>query len=118
VARFSTYAEVATPDHPMTRAREERGLEPPQGHLLADVLTGTDGRYEVLLDLPQRARDHIARAAEVTADAELAALARLEEVPISLEHLREHDPATTRIYYGTQLEREESDDNWWDPAPG
>jgi hypothetical protein len=120
MATFSTWAEVVTPDHPLARAKAEHGLTgtAKHGHLLADLLAESGGRYEAVLELPSKAREHISRAAEVTSDAELAAVARQERVLVSLEHLRQYDAATTRIYYGTQLMREESDDVWWDPAPG
>lgn len=106
--KFSTYAEVLTSDHPMAQAHA-RGIKKNPGALLQDILRETGGRYEVTVEMPLKFRDDIRRMASLTSNSQLAALADQAEVKISLEHLREHDPRTTRIVYGCRLDREPED---------
>jgi hypothetical protein len=106
--RFSTYAEVLTPDHPLSKAHAD-GFKRTPGHLLGDVLRETGGRYEVETDIPLRAREEFRRLASQTGDSQLAALAGAKSIRISLEHLRGCDPDSTRIVYGYQLHRESGD---------
>lgn len=106
--RLSTYAEVFTPDHPLSQAYAA-GFKRTPGHLLRDVLRETGGRYEVVTAFSLREREELRRIANHTGDAHLAAVADSREVTISLEHLREHDPDCTRIVFGFRLDREPSD---------
>ncbi len=101
--RITTYAEVFTPEHRLWQFYQE-GLKRTPGHLLGDVLKGTGGRYEVTADLPERFLTDVRREiAAGSTDAALVDVARSGEIRISLEHLRGHDPATTRIVYGCTL---------------
>lgn len=104
--KLSTYAEVLTPDHPLIKAYQD-GLKKTPGHLLRDVLRETGGRYEVMTEVPRRLREKMLEAADLEGDSRLAD-AEATWVPVSLEHLRGHDPDTTRIVYGCRL----------DPEPG
>jgi hypothetical protein len=106
--RLETYAEVFTVDHPMAQAYRDGYMKTP-GRLLREYLEENDGRYEVVLDMPIPLRESVRRLAERNGDAKTAAIARLERVRISLEHLRGHDPDTTRILVGTRLYPEPGD---------
>lgn len=106
--RLVSYADVYTSDHSLYNAYQN-GRERTSGHLLADVLEETGGKYEVILDLPQKFLRQVSENAAATDDSELAAAAEATEFRVSLEHLRGHDPSTTRIVYGYILERDASD---------
>jgi hypothetical protein len=106
--KFSTYAEVLTPDHPMAQAYAQ-GYKKNPGTLLQDLLRQTGGRYEVTIELPLKFRDDLRRLATLTSDQNLSELATQKEIKVSLEHLRQHDPRTTRIVYGCSLDREPGD---------
>jgi hypothetical protein len=103
MARFSTYAEVLTPDH-IQWVVHARGLgcgrEP--GLVLQDVLDRSGGRYETTLPLADHLREQARICAEVSGDEDMARIAELPEVTISLEHLRGLDPGT-RIVCGYEL---------------
>jgi len=111
--KFSTYAEVFTPDHPLWKAYQD-GLKKTPGHLLRDVLRETGGRYEVMTEVPRRLREKMLQVADLGADSELAAAANATWVPVSLEHLRGHDPDTTRIVYGCRVDSEPGDPKVFD----
>lgn len=106
--KFSTYAEVVTSEHVMMQAYRD-GLRKTPGHLLRDVLKETNGRYEVITEIPPRVRDNMIQVADRTRDATLAARAKDPQVRVSLEHLRGYDPDVTRIVYGFALEPEPGD---------
>lgn len=108
--KFSTYAEVLTPDHPLMKAYRDGSKKTP-GHLLRDVLSETGGRYEIMTEIPRRHREKMLQMATLTADSKLADAARATWIPVSLEHLRGHDPDTTRIVYGCRLDAEPGDPN-------
>ena len=105
MARFYTFAEVLTPEHVQWEVHA-RGLgcgrEP--GLVLQEVLDRNGGRYETTLPVPDGILREQARiCAEVSGDEEMARIAGLSEVTISLEHLRGLDPGT-RIVCGYGLE--------------
>ncbi|GAA4690815.1 hypothetical protein [Phytohabitans rumicis] len=106
--RVSTYADVLTSAHPMAQALAN-GTKQQPGALLQDLLNKSGGRYEVTIDLPAQFREKLRKLAELTSDSKLANLADQTEVTISLEHLRTHDPGSTRIVYGYRLDREPGD---------
>lgn len=106
--RFSTFAEVFTLDHPLMKAYQA-GYKKTPGHLLRDILTETGGRYEVMTEIPERTREKMQQMADLTADSKLSEAAQAAWIPVSLEHLRGHDPDTTRIVYGCQLSAEPGD---------
>ena len=100
---ITTYAEVFDAAHPLWQAYLD-GVKKTPGHLLRDVLAETGGRYEVTADLPDRVLAIVRRGiAAGSADPALAEVVRTGEIVVSLEHLRHHDPATTRIVYGIRL---------------
>jgi hypothetical protein len=103
MARFYTYAEVLTPDHIQWEVHA-RGLgcghEP--GLVLQEVLDRTGGRYETTMPMSDDIREQARICAQVSGDEEMARIAGLSEVRISLEHLRGLDPGT-RIVYGYGL---------------
>jgi hypothetical protein len=103
--KFSTFAQVVAPG-------DFRGGE--GGLLLKDVLEQRGGRYEHHHVLPERARKDLRRLAELTSNRELAEIAEAPSILISLEHLRQLDPNTTRIRVGSRVDREASDG----PLPG
>jgi hypothetical protein len=100
MARFYTYAEVLTPDHVQWEVHA-RGLgcgrEP--GLVLQDVVDHNGGRYQDTLPVPEQTREMARICAETSGDEEMARIAGLSEVTISLEHLRGLDPST-RIVCG------------------
>jgi hypothetical protein len=103
MARFSTYAEVLTPEHVQWKMYTRGigcGREP--GLVLQDVLDRNAGRYETTMPMADNARERARICAEVSGDEEMARIASLSEVTISLEHLRGLDPST-RIVYGYSL---------------
>lgn len=102
MAIFTTYAEVVTPDHPLTRSYEE-GVAKSQGLLLQDVLQSSGGAYEMKVGLSRRFRDQARRLGELTSDETLLQLADLSEVTVSLENLRYADPRTTRVAIGYRI---------------
>lgn len=108
LVKFQTYAEVLTADHPLTQAIAN-GTKKTRGALLRDILHETGGRYEITVEMPHRMREDLRRMASLTSDDRLADFADQTEVTISLEHLRQHDPNTTRIVYGCRLSREPED---------
>lgn len=100
---ITTYAEVFDSAHPLWQSYLD-GVKKSPGHLLQDVLAETGGRYEVTADLPERALDMVRRGiAAGSTDPGLADVLASREIVISLEHLRDRDPATTRIRYGFAL---------------
>ena len=103
MARFSTYAEVLTPEH-VQWVVHARGLgcgrEP--GVALREVLDRNGGRYETTLPMDDNTREQARICADVSGDEEMARVASLSEVTISLEHLRGLDPST-RIVCGYQF---------------
>jgi hypothetical protein len=103
MARFGTYAEVLTPEH-VGWVVHARGLtcgrEP--GQVLQDVVDRNGGRYQAVMQLADSYREQLRICAEVSGDQELARLAGLSEVTVSLEHLRGLDPGT-RIVYGYEF---------------
>ena len=118
MATFRTYAEVLEPDHPMVRnyarsrtwrpsayrpVKVEQAMRAEPGLVLGDVLQRTGGVYETTTQLTPKSREDIREIAELTSDDELLAVARLPEVPVSLEHLRHADPHT-RIVVGYRLD--------------
>jgi len=106
--KFSTYADVLTPDHPMSKAYTDGHKKNP-GTLLSDILRQNNGRYQVTYELPQSFLDDLRRLAEILADDRLAGHADQPQVTISLDHLRKYDPDSTRIVYGCRLDREPGD---------
>lgn len=118
MATFRTYAEALRPDHPMAKihkaalswrpsryrpAEMDRDMRAEPGAVLADVLQQTGGAYETMVRLMPKFREIIREIAEVTSDDGLHGVAELDEVPVSLEHLRHADPRT-RILVGYQLD--------------
>jgi hypothetical protein len=100
MARFSTYAEVLTPDHPLTKlARRMWRTNRPPGVVLADVLRQTGGAYEVTTPLTETFRGYIREVAELTSDDELLPIAELSEAPVSLEGCRQLDPQTRIVMF-------------------
>jgi hypothetical protein len=103
MARFSTYAEVLTPDHVVWRMYTRGigcGREP--GLILQDVLDRSAGRYQTTMPMTDNTREQARICAEVSGDEEMARIASLSEVTISLAHLRGLDPST-RIVCGYRL---------------
>lgn len=103
MATFEVYAEVLTPDNPlmkMFRAGVKKNLP---GETLQDVLRRSGGEYKTSTPMPSKVRERILQVAELTADKRLRAIAELDEIPVSLEHLRDVDPQT-RILVGGRLE--------------
>lgn len=104
MARFYTFAEVLTPEHIswMVHARGMGcGREP--GLVLRAVLDRNGGRYETTLPVSDNIREQARICAQVSGDEEVARIAGLSEVTISLEHLRGLDPGT-RIVCGYGLD--------------
>jgi hypothetical protein len=106
--RLETYAEIFSADHPMMQEYRD-GFKKTPGRLLREYLEESGGSYEVVLEMPIRLRESVRRLAERNGDAEMAAIAKIERVRISLEHLRGYDPDTTRIVVGTTLHAEPGD---------
>jgi hypothetical protein len=103
MARFYTYAEVLTPDHVQWEIHA-RGLgcghEP--GLVLPEVLDRDGGRYQTTMPMSDGIREQARICSQVSGDEEIARIASLSEVTISLEHLRGLDPST-RIICGYGL---------------
>jgi hypothetical protein len=76
------------------------GREP--GLVLQEVLDRNGGRYETTLPMGERIREQARICARVSGDEEMARIASLSEVTISLKHLRGLDPGT-RIVCGYGL---------------
>lgn len=104
MARFYTFAEVLTPEHIQWDAHA-RGLGCPgePGLALQEVLDHNGGRYETTLPIADRMREQARICAQISGDEEIARIAGLSEVTISLEHLRGLDPGT-RIVCGYGLD--------------
>lgn len=104
MARFYTFAEVLTPEHVQWEVHA-RGLgcgrEP--GLVLQEVLDRNGGRYETTLPVSDSIRELARICAQVSGDEEIARIADLSEVTISLEHLRGLDPGA-RIVCGCGLD--------------
>lgn len=64
---------------------------------LSTLLERTGGKYLWHYAPPTQLRQHWRRTATVIGDANLDEVSRSETIPISLEHLRDKDPATTRV---------------------
>ena len=103
MARFYTYAEVLTPDHIQWEVHA-RGLGCGHGPglVLQEVLDRNGGRYETTMPMSDGIREQARICAQVPGDEEIARIASLSEVTISLEHLRGLDPST-RIVCGYGL---------------
>jgi hypothetical protein len=105
--RLETFAEIFMPDHPMVNA--QGGGINFAGHLLRDVLRENGGRYQAKTELSDGIRDSVLRAAKLTKDNKLAAMASANSFVISLEHMRDLDPNTTRIVYGLRIHKDPED---------
>ncbi len=92
MATFSTSAEVLTPDHPLVKRGQSKGL--PLAFVLADVLRQTGGAYQTTTPMTEKFRDCIRTVAMLTSDDGLLRIAELPEVPVSLENCRQLDPQT------------------------
>jgi hypothetical protein len=103
MARLYTYAEVLTPDHTQWQVHA-RGLgcghEP--GLVLQEVLDRNGGRYQTTMPMSEDIREQARICAQVSGDEEIAQIASLSEVTVSLEHLRDLD-LSTRIVCGYGL---------------
>jgi len=110
MAKFTTYAEVLTPDHVTWKAYTAGIVKNPPGVPLKEILKRTGGVYENKLAFNDDFREQLRKVAELTGDSELMRLSQLDGVTISLEHLRPVDPET-RIVNGYDLSytTEESD---------
>ena len=106
--KFETYAEVFSADHPMMQVYRDGFMKTP-GVLLREYLEQSGGRYEAVHEIPAPLRERVRRLAERNGDTDMAAIARIEKVQISLEHLRGYNPDTTRIVVGTRLRAEPGD---------
>jgi hypothetical protein len=117
MARFSTYAEVLMPDHPLMKlARRMWRTNRPPGVVLADVLRQTGGVYETTTPLTETFRGHIREVAELTSDDDLLRIAELPEVPVSLENCRQLDPQT-RIAMFSRLDVTPAETPRWRRIP-
>ena len=104
MAYFRVYAKVLDRDDPSMRLYEA-GLHPcsrEPGMPLADLLRRSGGIYETTTPLVPQLRDDIREVAELTSDAELLKIAELDEISVSLEHLRGLD-LQTRIVIRSEL---------------
>jgi hypothetical protein len=70
---------------------------------LQEVLERNGGRYETTLPVADDIREQARICAQVSGDEEMARIAGLSEVTISLEHLRDLDPGA-RIVCGYGLD--------------
>lgn len=104
MAKFTTYAEVLTPDHALMKAHKA-GISKLPGNLLGNVLAISGGAYEMTVEFPPRFREAIRQVAELTSDSQLLALADRAEVKVSLDHLR-NLPLSTRIVVGAGISYE------------
>jgi hypothetical protein len=111
VATFRTYAEVLRPDHPQVAAHKAGLTCGPPGLVLGEILERTGGVYETTLPLTPRIREEMRELAEFSADEGLRRLADLDEVTISLEHLR-HLDSRTRIVLGARLDFTPEESEW------
>ena len=104
MAKFYTFAEILTPEHIQWEVHA-RGLgcgrEP--GLALGEVLDRNGGRYEITMPMGERIREQARICAQVSGDEEMARIASLSGVIISLDHLRGLDPST-RIVCGYGLD--------------
>jgi len=116
MATFGASAEVLTPDHPLMRMGAARPGRRLPGVVLADVLSRTGGVYETTMPLTAKFREDIGAVAELTSDDRLRVIAELPEVPVSLKHLREHDPQT-RIVLFCRLVVSPGETPRWLPPP-
>jgi hypothetical protein len=71
--------------------------------VVGELLQRTGGAYEATTPLTLKFREDIREIAELISDDELLRIAKLPEVPVSLEHLRYVDPQT-RIVVGYRLD--------------
>jgi hypothetical protein len=103
MARFYTYAEVLSPDHVQWEVHARGlGCGRAPGLVLQEVLDRNGGRYETTLPVSDGIREQARICAQVSGDEEMARIASLSGVTISLEHLRGLDPGT-RIVCGYGL---------------
>lgn len=103
MATFASYAEVLTPEHTQYKMYAAGIRKNPPGRLLSDVLAQTHGVWEIELTLPIDVQDNLRRAAELSGDRALLQIASLSKVPVSLAHLRDLNPETTRIVLGHRV---------------
>jgi hypothetical protein len=104
MARFTTYAEILTPDHAQMKAYTAGIQKNRPGLLLQGILERSGGAYETTTHISEKYREAIRKVAELTSDEKLLSVASLSEVVVSLEHLRHVDPQTTRIVLGWRLD--------------
>jgi hypothetical protein len=104
MARFTTFAEILTPDLLPWKAYQAGIVKNPPGQLLKDILDYTKGVYALKLDLREDVKDQMRKIANVSSDPELLRITRLAQVTVSLEHLRDLDPETTRIVCGYRFD--------------
>jgi hypothetical protein len=107
MARFQAFVKPLTPDDPAAKLFAAGITSKPVGETLGELLERTGGAYEVTLTLGDPFREDIRRAAALTADSGLAAIAQNGEVRIPFEHLRGVDLETRVVVRGLLV---------WDPG--
>jgi hypothetical protein len=108
MAIFTEYAEVLTPEHLQYKAYAAGIKKNPPGMVLADVLRGTGGVYEIELGLPADFKERLRQVAELTSDTELLAIANRGRASVSLEPLRGVD-LQTRVVFGHRISYTQED---------
>jgi hypothetical protein len=102
MAKFTTYAEILTPNHVQWKAYASGIKKNRPGVVLKDILDHTGGVYENKIGLTPEIRRQLRDVAQLTGDNELMEIANASSVTVSLEHLRHVDPQT-RIVCGYRL---------------
>lgn len=109
MARFVTYAEVLSDDHPQSKLFRAGKVTRQPGRLLRDYLTESGGAYEFRMPISDHLKSELAQVASLTEDRTLHGIASKNESVISLEHLRHLDPDSTRIVCGQRIEYTEDE---------
>lgn len=109
MARFTTYAEIVTPDHPAARAHAQGMTPNPAGRMLREYLELSGGEYIFRMPMDPRTRAKLLQVAAISNDDDLRRIADQSHVTISLEPFRNADPDKTRIVCGHKIEYTEAE---------
>ena len=109
MARFTTFADVLSPDSISWVAYTSGVSKNAPGVPIKEILKRTGGVYENRLEMPDSFREQLRTAGRLAGNEELVEIAKLSTVNISLEHLREVNPNTRIVVgYGIEYTDEES----------
>ena len=101
MARFQSFAEVVGSEE-LTAPLNETGKSP--GRPLSEYIDLSDGSYLYEMPVTSTDQQRLRSLSELTGDRQFRDIATAGTVPISLEHLRDHDSDKTLVRVGYMID--------------